>query len=502
MVVSHLTDEGRDRLLDTMTAVREEINAYVEEHDMNDIREATSEWLHEVAESVDAEESGLYDSLDGNWETEQEWRSYLNERFEDTAVQAAEHSPRWAEYFEDGDLSSFDLFEDALEMTESDDVRSNQPPETDDFRMALDVAQGNSVFLTSGTTGVPKSYFYSKDDWDRDILEMGTRTLELAGIDEEDVVANYFPKTGTNLSGPAVDAASKERGTGVLSFAEDCDPVKQYEGMEQYDVSVVAGLTTQVEALARQMEADGLDMSELGIEKVIVAGEFSTEEKRDWIADRFEADEVVDFYGSTEFGFSGIESEEGNMNFYEDQLYIAAYDEDGNKLEDGEEGLLVFTYLKDEDHEMGMPSFGFAIGDHGRVVERHKNVEGYPVTEVDVYGKAEDEFTVGAVDLRPSFFEESVREVAEKDAFTGEYQIVIDQEIGEAEELTLYVEAEEEGQQYKEELRNYILDSHVYLQDTIEKGAVEFEIGLEEDIGFEPGKPQRVIDKRYDEQEE
>ena len=463
----------------------------------DDIRSAAAGALEEAVRWIEPDSD---DDITERWTgDEEEWQAYLNERFEDTVQHAMDRSEYWEEHFEDIDLGSFDLFEDGVPVIDSDEVRANQPPETEDFRLELDTEQEKSVFMTSGTTGVPKSYFYTQDDWDRDSRRIGARTLELAGVDTDDVVANYFPKTGTNISGPAADAAVREHGAGLLSFGEQAGPVEQFEGMEKYDVTVLAGLTSQMEALARQMEDSGLDPSTLDIEKVMVAGEFSTDEKREWIADRFGADDVVDFYGSTEFSFSGIESENGNINFYEDQVHIAAYDEDGNRLEDGEEGLLVFTYLKEEDQEVGMPPLGLKIGDYGRVVERHKDMEGYPVSEVDVYGKADDEFVVGAVDLRPAFFEKEIREYGQREDLTGEYKIVIEDELGEGTDLELQVEAWDDHDGYEDGLEEHILDQHAYLQDTVQQGAVDFNVNVKEELEFAPGKPGRVEDRRYDE---
>ena len=96
----------------------------------------------------------------------------IDERVRYTILYAAEHSPFYREWFRKNNICPEDVrtHEDLanLPIVSGKTIRENQPPAVPDF--AFLSAGWNDIFSiqeTSGTSGTPKSFFLTWEDWKR-----------------------------------------------------------------------------------------------------------------------------------------------------------------------------------------------------------------------------------------------------------------------------------------------------------------------------------------------
>ena len=96
----------------------------------------------------------------------------IDERTRYTVRYAAEHSPFYRRWFQDNDVDvdSIRVHEDLkkLPIVSGQTIRDNQPPRTEDFRFkSVEWQDVFTIHETSGTSGTPKSFFLTYDDWKR-----------------------------------------------------------------------------------------------------------------------------------------------------------------------------------------------------------------------------------------------------------------------------------------------------------------------------------------------
>ncbi len=96
----------------------------------------------------------------------------IDERTRYTVKYAAEHSPFYSKWLESNGIKPGDIREHTdllkLPIISGRSIRNNQPPHTPDFNFkSADWRDIFTVHETSGTSGMPKAFFLTKDDWDR-----------------------------------------------------------------------------------------------------------------------------------------------------------------------------------------------------------------------------------------------------------------------------------------------------------------------------------------------
>src|SRR5271157_5485362 len=96
----------------------------------------------------------------------------IDERVRYTVNYAAEHSPFYGHWFRENRINPADIrvHEDLLHLPliSGKAIREHQPPLTPEFEfLSADWSNIFSIQGTSGTRGVPKSFFLTWDDWKR-----------------------------------------------------------------------------------------------------------------------------------------------------------------------------------------------------------------------------------------------------------------------------------------------------------------------------------------------
>lgn len=174
----------------------------------------------------------------------------------------------------------------------------------DGERISLDAEPGapadglgpNDVFLvnaTSGTTGLPKCVLHTQNRW----LRFARHAVEAAAMTADDVIMSALP---TPFGFGLWTAHFLPAVLGIPAvLMERWDPAEALAALQEHDVSVFAGVTTQLVMLLEVLERERVDLPRLRV--VFTGGEAVPYER----ARRFEeltGSRVLQFYGSNESG--------------------------------------------------------------------------------------------------------------------------------------------------------------------------------------------------------
>jgi len=131
------------------------------------------------AEEIETLERGELDAL-------------IDERVRYTISYAAEHSPFYRQWFKKNNIRPEEILshEDLLSLPiiSGKTIRENQPPQSPGFAfLSADWSDIFSIQETSGTSGTPKSFFLTWEDWKR-YAEKHARSFVSQGFSEKDKV--------------------------------------------------------------------------------------------------------------------------------------------------------------------------------------------------------------------------------------------------------------------------------------------------------------------------
>jgi phenylacetate-coenzyme A ligase PaaK-like adenylate-forming protein len=116
----------------------------------------------------------------------------VEERIHYTVKYASEHSPFYRKWFKEHGINPHDVHthEDLRELPiiSGRTIREKQPPETADFQFkSVDWKDVFTLHETSGTSGNPKAFFLTWEDWQR-YAEKYARIFVSQGLGPEDRV--------------------------------------------------------------------------------------------------------------------------------------------------------------------------------------------------------------------------------------------------------------------------------------------------------------------------
>ena len=129
----------------------------------------------------------------------------VEERIKYTVEYAYKYSPFYKKWFKENQINTSDIksHEDLRELPiiTSKTLREKQPPETENFEFkCVDWDDIYTIHETSGTSGMPKSFFLTWDDWNR-YAEKYARSFVSQGFGRGDrvvVCASYGMNVGAN----------------------------------------------------------------------------------------------------------------------------------------------------------------------------------------------------------------------------------------------------------------------------------------------------------------
>lgn len=244
-------------------------------------------------------------------------------------------------------------------MTTADDVRRS-------WQQMLCVPSGEIervvTLPTSGTTGVPKRVFFTRDDLKAtvDFFAAGMSTFTGRG----DRVLVLMPGARPGSIGDLLRRAVPALGATAEVHGAVADPGDALAAIARFRPSVVVGIPVQVHTLARYAAARGTKVH--GVRSVLLSADRTPAVVRATI-ERSWACRVFDHYGSTEMGYGGgveCEAHDGYHLRAADLLFEVVDAETGRPCRPGETGEVVVTTLR----RIGMPLVRYRTGDGSALV--------------------------------------------------------------------------------------------------------------------------------------
>jgi coenzyme F390 synthetase len=346
----------------------------------------------------------------------------VDERIRYTVTYANEHSPFYRKWFRDHDINVAEIRSHEalreLPIISGQTIRAHQPPETADFEFKS--TDWNDVFTlheTSGTSGTPKAFFLTWEDWQR-YAQKYARIFMSQGFGPGDRVV-VCTSYGMNVGANTMTLAAQQIGMTIIPEGKCTFPIRI---ITSYKPTGLVGSVFKLLHLARRMAAENLPPPESGVERLVVGGESFADESRAYLAELWGCD-VYNTYGSTEGTMCGECSKLAGLHVPEDLVHLDVYDPKfGDFVRDGECGRIVLTTLLPVGEKCGTLLLNYDTEDTTVVITRDRCPCGRthlrimnPQREAETFWVAETPFN--RVDVESGVFQRENMEY-----LTGEYE--------------------------------------------------------------------------------
>ena len=429
--------------------------------------------------------------------------SLVDERISYTVKYAYENSPFYRKWFDKNDVKPKDVREHEdlreLPIISGKTVRENQPPETDGFEFkSADWKDVFTIHETSGTSGTPKSFFLTWDDWKR-YAEKYARAFVSQNFTSGDrvvVCASY----GMNVGANTMTLAAQKIGMTIIPEGKCTFPVRI---MKNYEPTGIVASVFKLLRLASRMDAEGMDPKESSIKRLIAGGESFSEESRTYVEEVWDVP-VYNTYGSTEGTMCGECVEKAGLHVPEDLVHLDVYDPQlENFVADGECGRIVLTTLLPPGAKTGNLLLNYDTDDTTVVVTREKCDCGRTHMRIlNPQREAETVWVLGSpfnrVDVEQGVFQRDNMEY-----LTGEYEAFI---YGDEEEVTMRVsmECRDPANCHKDMIQDNFLKSFLKYKPALHEAHADgsfnilFNFTSQEGLEFYKvrGRPKRLVDRR------
>jgi len=217
------------------------------------------------------------------------------------------------------------------------------------FAEQVCIARPNEIaeyWRSGGATGVPLFYPRTFADMDYAYLQLA-RCWACAGAHEGDLCHMSFP-LGVHPAGQLWSRTANLVSVGIIWVGAGASTPSQtqLELIQQLKPTIWMGMPSYGLHLANLAEAQGIDLAESSVRKVLVGAEALSNAKREKL-ERMWGAEVNDLFGMTEIGILGSDaSAHEGFHIWTDQAVFEVVDEaTGLPVADGQPGLMVITPL-------------------------------------------------------------------------------------------------------------------------------------------------------------
>ena len=427
----------------------------------------------------------------------------VDERIRYTVKYAYENSPYYRKWFDKNGVNYYDVknHEDLRELPiiSGGVIRENQPPETNDFGFKS-TSWGNvfTIHETSGTSGVPKSFFLTWDDW-KMYAEKYARAFVSQNFGSGDkvvVCASY----GMNVGANTMTLAAQKIGMTIIPEGKCTFPVRI---IRNYEPTGIVGSIFKLLRLARRMESEGIDPKESSIKRLIAGGESFSEESRIYLEEVWDVP-VYNTYGSTEGTMCGECIKKAGLHVPEDLVHLDLYDPLlENFVKEGECGRIVLTTLLPVGGKSGNLLINYDTDDTTVVVTRDKCKCGRTHLRILNPQRESETVWVAGFPFNKVDVEQGVFQRDSMDYLTGEYEAFL---YGDEDESTLRVRMEcKDPKSFDKDIveNNFIKTFLKYkpgLQQAYIDGTFHMMFDFTEPEGLEfyrlKGRPKRLVDRR------
>ena len=344
------------------------------------------------------------------------------ERIRYTVQYAEEHSPFYRHWLAANGVSARDIktHDDllALPIVSGSTIRSHQPPVTRDFGF-LSVPCGDvfTIHETSGTTGVPKAFFLTWNDWEG-YAEKYARSFASQGLGHGDrvvVCTSYGMNVGANTMTLAAERLKMTMiPTGKCTFPSRI--------ITSYRPTAIVGSVFKLLRLAERLEVEGIDPRETSIRRLVVGGESFAEASREYLSERWDCP-VYNTYGSTEGTMCGECSAQAGLHVPEDLIHLDLYDPEMEAfVPDGAEGRIVLSHLLPVGAKSGMVLLNYDSEDLTSIVSRETCACGRTHLRIRPPRRESDSVEIGMGRLDRTEIERAVFVPENMVDLTGEYE--------------------------------------------------------------------------------
>ncbi|MBO8181168.1 MAG: phenylacetate--CoA ligase family protein [Archaeoglobus sp.] len=283
-----------------------------------------------------------------------------------------------------------------IPLTTKEDLRKAYPLEMS----CVNKSEIVRIQMSGGTTGSPVIIPYTRGDVEQ-WKEMLLRAFFLAGIGKKDVIqitpafGLWNGGFGFHFAADAIDAFTIPIGAGNTR--------NQLKFMRDFGTTVLCSTASYPLRIAEVAERMGIDVAELPLEKMLLGAEPWSEEMRKKIEEIFDV-KAFDIPGLTEMGgvgTVGFECPERNgIHIWEDNYIVEIVDpETGERVDDGEEGEVVYTSINRE----AMPLLRYRSGEISAIVSRERCECGIEhLTIKRIRGRTDDMVIYRGVKFYPS----------------------------------------------------------------------------------------------------
>ncbi|RXE57414.1 CoF synthetase [Methanoculleus taiwanensis] len=349
----------------------------------------------------------------------------IDERVRYTVGYAVEHSPFYRRWFREHRIRPADVrtHEDLLELPviSGETIRQNQPPATPEFRFrSVACSDVYTINETSGTSGIPKSFFLTWEDWERYAEKYG-RFFVAQGFTAGDrvVICSTY---GMNVGANTMTLAARNLGITVVPEGKCTFPVRV---IRNYRPTAIVGSIFKLLRLARRLEVDGLDPRESGIDRLVIGGEGFAAESRAYLAEVW-ASPVYNTYGSTEGTICGECAAQDGLHVPEDLVHFDLYDPRMERfVPDGEWGRLVFSTLIPVGERAGTLLINYDTEDTSVVLSRERCSCGRTAMRIFYPRREAETFRIAGTPFNRVDVEGAVFQRENMDELTGEYEAFI-----------------------------------------------------------------------------
>jgi coenzyme F390 synthetase len=429
----------------------------------------------------------------------------VENRIRYTIKYANENSPFYKKWFRKHNITPNQIktHDDLLNLPiiSGRTIRKNQPPESQDFQFkSIDWNKVFTIHETSGTSGSPKTLFFTWNDWKR-YAEKYARAFVSQGFGKGDrvvVCASY----GMNVGANTMTLAAKKIGMTIIPEGKCVFPLRV---IMNYKPTGLVGSVFKFIRLARQMSQEKKRPSESGVKRLVIGGESFAEESRSYLAEIWGC-KVFNTYGSTEGTMCGECSQTDGLHVPEDLVHLDVYNPSlQDFVKDGECGRIILSKLLPVGEKTGTLLLNYDTEDTTVVCSRDKCACGRTHMKILNPQRESETFWINDSPFNRVDIEQGVFQRENMEYLTGEYEAFLRERPKDG-AITLSVNMECLNKEncsipiVEENFLRGFLKFKPKLRREYEEGklriALNFVREKELQIYRSKGRPKRIVDKR------
>jgi len=379
-------------------------------------------------------------------------------------------------------------------------IREHQPPATPDFQfLSADWSDIFTIQETSGTSGTPKSFFLTWEDWKR-YAEKYARSFVSQGFGQNDrvvVCASY----GMNVGANTMTLAAQRIGMTIIPFGK-CDFAPRV--ITAYRPTGIVGSVFKLLRLARRLKSSGIDPRQSSVDRLVAGGESFADESRSYVAEVWDRP-VYNTYGSTEGTMCGECSALAGLHVPEDLVHLDIYDpEMMDFVHDGSSGRAVLTTLLPSGTRAGTLLLNYDTEDTTMVLSREKCSCGRTHMRIANPRREAETFRIFDVPVNRVDIEAGVFQRENMEYLTGEYEAFIQQETSGRIVLEVRVECEDPDMVNKSVIADRFSERFLKHRSDLDRLISENALNLtftftkpgNLELHAAKGRPKRLVDRR------